>query len=1017
MLFIDLGVDSMGLTDFVNSLNQTLKVDLPEVALFEHPTIRDLRAALLEMVDAGGDVDEDDDEYDDDIDFGAQAPVAQGSLSRRAGREAPRVVIAAMCGSLPLGDLVDNQFWAALRSGACAIGRLPLNRVHSSLLGVGVQVHRHRAINSTDDDALRALELPATARYGGFVETRRWVSFDHEAFSIGGAEAKVMDPQQRQLLETGLGALEAAGMGLPAIRKGAAANEPWTVGNFVALQTNDFARAIVRTPKLVASTYAVSGANPAIAAGRLGYALGLRGAAMCVDTACSTALVCLHEARLSFFDTPNEPALVSAVNAMIDASVTEVVERAGMLSPRGRCHTFDARADGYCRGEGIVCVVLRPVPAGLDGASPLSAVAEASRSADLASTSLRSDGRTASITAPSGTAQRELLLKARYASPLTDEIVCAVECHGTGTALGDPIEIGALATHVDKHEITSSGRDVFISGIKANVGHLEPAAGFAGLAALAVAADAQAVSNIQLHSLNPQLQSALVASHVRQLCAGVDSVTPLPSHRRVSQDVTNGGESYSAACVSSFGFSGIIAHARLSYGAPWDDPALASNEAEICSAPVSLFRKRVDLEWLNLVEPLVYGLDRHAREAPERVGQFRDGPTISSGSNNRREAWGEEEILAGVRAIVESLGDASGDDDTEFADMGIDSIASTELSRALAAKFDVGKLSPSFVFDNPTIATAAKAVVELLADSNAGQSTIVEAEANSLIVAFGPHRRTHRGAMFLWSGGQGDASAFARLGSRLSAELRVYGIDRAEGLDVGAMADKMASAIAGRVPPGDAACYIGGLSIGGWIGVESAIRLERDFGTRVEAVFTIDGAPPCQLDAECVYEPEVGASELLKGRGFALPDGWRQMTPSAKVDKFMQLMPSLGIDFIGNIVGPNEDKTAAVKRDLRDGATRFLKTLQGGSWDPATTKLPQTEIVAIRAAERNQVRMLDDSDLEPHPHLYTWVTPGVPNVRVIDFPANHLHLLMYNNLLDTLAATILASTDRRNRPG
>lgn len=1013
MLLSDLGVDSMGLTDFVNSLNEALKVDLPEVALFEHPTVRDLRAALLELVGAGGDVDEED---DDDVGFDAQAPAAHDVLSKRAGREAPRVVIAAMCGGLPLGDLVENGFWAALRSGACAIGRLPLNRVHSSLLGSDVEVPRHRSVSTTDHDALRALDLPATARYGGFVETRRWVSFDHEAFSIGGAEARVMDPQQRQLLETGLGALEAAGMGLAAIRNGAVANDPWTVGNFVALQTNDFARAIVRTPKLVASTYAVSGANPAIAAGRLGYALGLRGAAMCVDTACSTALVCLHEARLSFFDTPNEPALVSAVNAMIDASVTEVVERAGMLSSRGRCHTFDARADGYCRGEGIVCVVLRPVPAALAGASPLSAVAEAARSADLASTSLRSDGRTASITAPSGTAQRELLLRARCASPLTDEVVCAVECHGTGTALGDPIEIGALATHVDKYETTSSGRDVFIAGIKANVGHLEPAAGFAGLAALAVAAYAQAVPNVQLRRLNPQLQSALVASHVRQLCAGVDSV-PLPTHRRASQVVANDGESYSAACVSSFGFSGIIAHARLSYGAPWDDPAPTSNEAEICAVSVSLFRKRVDLEWLDLVEPLVYGLDRHAREAPEQVGQLRAAPNASSVSNSRRDAWNEEEILAGVRSIVKSLGDSSGDDDTEFADMGIDSIASTELSRALAAKFDVGKLSPSFVFDNPTITTAAKAVVELLADSNAEQSACVEAEANSLIIAFGPHRRTHRGAIFLWSGGQGDASAFARLGSRLSAELRVYGIDRSEGLNIGAMADQMASAIAARIPPGDAACYLGGLSVGGWLGVESAIRLERDFGARVETVFTIDGAPPSQLDAECVYEPEVGATELLRGRGFALPDGWRHMTPSAKVDKFIQLLPSLGIDFIGNNVGPHEDKTAAVERDLRDGATRFLQTLQGGSWDPATTRLPQTEIVAIRAAERNQVRMLHDSDLEPHPHLYTWVTAGVPNVRVIDFPANHLHLLMYNNLLDTMAATILASTDRRNRPG
>ncbi|EGB07476.1 hypothetical protein AURANDRAFT_27877, partial [Aureococcus anophagefferens] len=273
-----------------------------------------------------------------------------------------------------------------------------MDRVHPSLTSTG----------------LDGLDLPRAATYGAFIRTERWVDFDGAFFGVAAAEATVLDPQQRQLLEVGYEALEAAGVTKQAVRDGAR-----TVGTFVALQTDDFARAIVRSPRLARSTYAVSGANPAVAAGRLPHALGLRGAALTADTACSTALVCLHLARLGDATTDrHEPALVSAVNAMIDASVAEVVERAGMLSPRGRCHAFDGRADGYARGEGVVAVLIRRRDA-WDGYARLPA------------TSLWSDGRTASITAPSAVAQRELLALALAQAPRLT--LTNVEAHGTGT--------------------------------------------------------------------------------------------------------------------------------------------------------------------------------------------------------------------------------------------------------------------------------------------------------------------------------------------------------------------------------------------------------------------------------------------------------------------------------------------------------------------------------------------------------------------------------------------------------
>uniref|UniRef100_A0A7S3JSP5 Uncharacterized protein n=1 Tax=Aureoumbra lagunensis TaxID=44058 RepID=A0A7S3JSP5_9STRA len=1013
--FMEMGVDSMGLTDFVNSLNEKLGVELPEVALFEYPTVQELRTALLEMVSAKlGDAVEDDDENDDDFEIDNDVDEYESPTTGPCNmtvRKAPRIAIASICGKLSLGDVANGEFLQGVRAGCVGVGRLPLDRIHSSLLNEPIfsePSHRmHRGVSITDNDALKALDLPETARYGSFICTSEWTLFDNDAFGIGPAEAKVMDPQQRQLLEVGYEALVAAGLDKSGIRT--YADQGRSIGNFVALQTNDFARAIVRTPKLVASTYAVSGANPAIAAGRLGYALGLRGAALCIDTACSTALVCLHEARLSFYETPDEPALVSAVNAMIDASVTEVVERAGMLSPRGRCHTFDARADGYTRGEGIVSVVLRPVTE--EDADDVAASSLASIGMELASTSLRSDGKTASITAPSGTAQKELLLRAKEASaPLHDkDIILSVECHGTGTALGDPIEIGALATHIEKYEAARQGLGVSLAGVKASLGHLEPAAGFAGLAAMLCLASDETAPNPQLRTLNRQLDSALVPKYsTRQVVAGVDSGMPLPQRRNAFEN---------GACVSSFGFSGIIANARIAFVHPYRvDGSRQRVENSLLSIKPALYRKRINYEWLEVVEPLVYGIDAHARAAPRQVGLL---SAASSKANNQRGQVSElsdEQILNIVRSIVYSLG-GEGSDDDDFTNMGVDSIASTELSRALAAEFDLGKLSPTFVFENPTISSAATAIKALLRDVTISSDNMNEIATSNCLIPFAPHRRTHRAALFMWSGGQGDASAFARLGARLGDDVRVFGVDRQPGATVGQMVNSLAPQIAACIPDNDTACYLGGLSVGGWLAVETAVRLERDFGKRAARIFSIDGPSPKQFRYDCSYEPHVGAAELLKGRGVDFPSGWSRMSKEERLQTFIDLLPSLGIDFIGRERGGDQPAFATrVADDLSRGATEFLATLRDGEYDPEITSLPSTEIVAFRAAERDEVMMLNDDDADPYPHIYSWASAKMPNLRILDLPTNHMHLLTHDYLLDVIASVIRSNIDPRNRP-
>jgi len=969
--FMEMGVDSMGLTDFVNQLNSALGIELPEVALFEYPTVSDLRKALITMVlelQGGGDDSDSDDESDDEPASG---------LALAAPERSP-LLLSSITGKLSVGDVGANAlgFYATLRGGCSGMGRLPLDRVHSSLTSTG----------------LEGLDLPHTATYGGFIQTKHWIDFDGDFFGVAVAEAKVMDPQQRQLMEVGFEALDAAGITKQAIR---AHDDAWTVGNFVALQTNDFARAIVRSPRLMQSTYAVSGANPAIAAGRLPYALGLRGAAFTVDTACSTALVCLHEARLADATTDrHEPALVSAVNAMIDASVTEVVERAGMLSPRGRCHTFDGRADGYARGEGVVAVLIRRQEA-LDGVADVALHGGVL----LPATSLRSDGRTASITAPSAVAQRELLALALDQAPKLT--LTNVETHGTGTALGDPIEMAALASHAEKPAKLAA--PIVLSGVKAYLGHLEPAAGFAGVAALLGAAKTRALPpNPLLRTLNGQLVNA--TKKALSIPAAEASATPCFD----AGDAVVG--------VGSFGFSGIVAHARFARGGA-AAPEAADDVTYFDVEKRTLYRGRVSYPWLEVVEPLVYGIDAHADAAPDAVGARAAPAAAAPGAAAQFDAAG---VKAEVRRIVGELSGADLADgvDASFDDAGVDSIAATELSRALKRAFKVA-ISPTFLFDYPTVDLAADAIVALLADrgDDGGGGDAADVEASSLLVAFGPRRPTQRGALFLWSGGQGDSAIFAQLGREIAPHLRVYGVDRRDGAAVGDMARDMAPLIAAAVPDNDAACFVGGLSVGGWLAVETALRLA-PLGKRAAAVFALDGPEPSQFDLDCSYAPAEGAAELLLGRNRTFPEGWAAMTADQRVDAFLALLPSLGIHFLGYDAAKSEaENKATVAHHLTAGADAFISTLRTSTtsvYDKATSKL-DADLVLFRASERRAVKMLKDGDADAAPHLYAWASAGVPNVTVVDCPSNHMHMLLDKPKIDAIRATVLDFVDMSNR--
>ena len=284
------------------------------------------------------------------------------------------------------------------------------------------------------------------------------------------------------------------------------------------------------------SAHDATSSSMSVAAGRISYVFGLRGPCSTTDTACSSSLVALHQARRSLQLQECQAALVIGVSILsVDASIS--CATAGMTSADGACHTFDSEANGYCRGEGCGAVVLKRLSDAVRDGNHIYAVIKGS--------AVLQDGASASLTAPNGLAQQDLLRSALKDADIAPSEVSYIEAHGTGTKLGDPIETEALASVYgsDRTEMNP----LHISSIKANIGHLEAAAGMAGLlSVIQVLNRKQAPPNARLHTMNPSIASTVEGMHM---------VFPT--------ETKSLAEGRLIAGVSSFGYSGTIAHVIL----------------------------------------------------------------------------------------------------------------------------------------------------------------------------------------------------------------------------------------------------------------------------------------------------------------------------------------------------------------------------------------------------------------------------------------------------------------------
>ena len=311
--------------------------------------------------------------------------------------------------------------------------------------------------------------------------------FDSEVFNVSATEGVLLDPQQRMLLE-------AAWEAKSTLRNIAADRAGVTVG----ISGNEYGRMAD-----VVSAYTATGGALSVACGRMSYTFGLQGISMAVDTACSSSLVGSHIAITSIVSGESDSVTSCGVNVTLSPVTSEMFSKAGMLSKDGRCKTLDAGADGYVRGEACVVLELRALERGGEGDACVVV-----HSGSLVASAVNQDGRSSSLTAPNGPSQQRAIRSALRTASMDASAVDGLEMHGTGTSLGDPIEVGAAHAVLVESNSATRLAPLTMSAMKSCMGHTEPAAGAVGLLHAVLGAGALSARGIvHLKAINPHLAS------------------------------------------------------------------------------------------------------------------------------------------------------------------------------------------------------------------------------------------------------------------------------------------------------------------------------------------------------------------------------------------------------------------------------------------------------------------------------------------------------------------------------
>ena len=435
----------------------------------------------------------------------------------------PIAIIGMGC-RFPGGANSPEAFWELLSRGKEAIVPVPSQRWDAE------------AYYDENPD----LPNKTYARYGGFLDAVD--QFDPQFFGMTPREAIALDPQQRLLLEVSWEALENAGIA-PQKLTGT------QTGVFVGIGLDDYAKRQIKQ-QIPIDAYTGSGNAFCFASGRLSYFLGLQGPSLAIDTACSSSLVTVHLACQSLRNRESNLALAGGVSLMLSPEVTLYLSKTRALSPDGRCKTFDKDANGYVRGEGCGIVVLKRFSDAISDGDNILGVIRGS--------AVNQDGPSSGLTVPNGAAQMAVIRQALENAKVKPEQISYLEAHGTGTALGDPIEVRGINNVLCKDRSTDN--PLMVGSVKTNIGHLEIAAGMASLLKVILSLKNQEIPpHLHFKELNPDLAAAATALKI--------PTASLPWQRT---------EEPRRAGISAFGLSGTNAHMIIE-----EPPQLSFNPSEV----------------------------------------------------------------------------------------------------------------------------------------------------------------------------------------------------------------------------------------------------------------------------------------------------------------------------------------------------------------------------------------------------------------------------------------------------
>ena len=497
--FFDLGMDSLMAVELRRRIEHGVGKEIPVTLVMDHPRLSDAADYLL------GDV----------LGLGEQASATQPASVVRPRTDEPIAIVAVSCHFPGAPDA--EAFWELLSGGVDAIREVPEDRFDID--------------EFYDPD-------PATpgktyTRFGGFLDSVD--GFDPEFFGISPREAVWIEPQQRLMLETVWEGLERAGYAPSALRGS-------RTGVFAGVAANEYAHLLSSESVDKIEPYFITGNALNAISGRVAFALGLEGPAVAVDTACSSALVAVHQACQALHSGDCDLALAGGVSVLLSPVTAIAASRARMLSPVGRCKTFDASADGYVRSEGCGILVLKRLSDAERDGDRVCAV--------ISSSAVNQDGASSGLTVPNGGAQQRLIEAALARAGLTGGDVDYLEAHGTGTPLGDPIEVQAAAAAYGASR--DADRPLLMGSVKTNIGHTESASGAAGLIKVVLSLQHEVLPQ-SLHFETPSPHIPWDSLPVRV----VDEAIPWQANGRPRR-----------AGVSSFGFTGTNAHVLIEEAPP-----------------------------------------------------------------------------------------------------------------------------------------------------------------------------------------------------------------------------------------------------------------------------------------------------------------------------------------------------------------------------------------------------------------------------------------------------------------